>query len=262
VAEAAGRPGDARSALERALSLDPTNTKLAELLRRMYEAVGAHRELAELLLHDAGQSKDDEARLQALLGAASFLLEEDDEAERAIEVLEQARQLAPQDLDVATLLARAYAGLGRQQEALMILEDAANNQRGRRQKGLVSVYVEMANILQESDAAAEALQALTKAHELDLKNPHLAMRLGRLALTLGEDQQALRAFRSVTIMKPNEEVSNEDIARMKGDAHYHLALLAERQGDPRKAKILCSKALSEDPSHEGATQLLEQLSQS
>lgn len=262
VAEAAGRPGDARSALERALSIEPTNRQLSELLRRMYEAVGAHRELAELLLHDASQSQDDETRLQALLKAAGFLLEEDDEAERAIEVLEQARQLAPQDLDVATLLARAYAGLGRQQEALMILEDAANNQRGRRQRGLVGVYVEMANILQEAEAAAEALQALIKAHELDLKNPHLAMRLGRLALALGEDQQALRAFRTVTIMKPNEEVTSEEIARMKGDAHYHLALLAERQGDPRKAKILCSKALSEDPSHQGATQLLDQLSQS
>jgi len=262
VADAAGQPGDARDALERALSVAPGHPELSQLLRRMYEAVGANRELAELLLKDAAQSQDDEARLQALVTAAGFLLEDDGESEHAIQILEQARQLAPQDLDVATLLARAYAGLGRQQEALMILEDAANNQRGRRQKGLVSVYVEMANILQESDAAAEALQALTKAHELDLKNPHLAMRLGRLALTLGEDQQALRAFRSVTIMKPSEEVSNDDIARMKGDAHYHLALLAERQGDPRKAKILCSKALSEDPSHEGAAQLLDQLSQS
>ena len=46
---------------------------------------------------------------------------------------------------------------------------------------------------------------------------------------------------------------------MKADAQYHLALLAQRQGDIRKAKILCSKALQENSSHEEAANLLEQL---
>jgi tetratricopeptide (TPR) repeat protein len=227
----------------------------------MYEAIGAHGELARLLLQDAEQASDDETRLAALIAAAGFLLEEDGEADHAIEVLVRARALAPQDLDVATLLARAYSGLGRRQEGLAILEEAANAQRGRRIKGLVGVYVEMANILQEADAQAEALSALSKAHESDLKNPHLAMRLGRLALSLGEEQLALRAFRSVTIMKPSEELAQEDVSRMKADAHYHLALLAQRQGDVRKARILCSKALAEDATHEPANELLGQLSQ-
>lgn len=261
VAEAAGRPGDAREALERALTMAPGHPELGALLRHMYEAVGAHKELAQLLLNDAEHASDDEARLSALVGAASYLLEEDGETERAIQILERARELSPQDLDVATLLARAYSGMGRRHEGLMILEEAANAHRGRRIKGLVGIYVEMANIFQEADAQVEALQALTKAHEFDLKNPHLAMRLGRLALNLGEDQLALRAFRSVTIMKPSEEVSAADISRMKSDAHYHLALLAQRQGDPRKAKILCSKALSENSEHEGAAELLQQLSE-
>ncbi len=259
LAEAAGSPEDARDALERALSVAPGNPELTALLRRMYESVGAHRELAELLLNEAGQASDDETRLGALVAAAGYLLEDETQAEQAIEILEQARSLAPQDLDVATLLARAYSALGRRHEALMILEEAANAHRGRRVKGLVGLYVEMANIFQEADASAEALQALTKAHEFDLKNPHLAMRLGRMALEQAQDQVALRAFRSVTIMKPSEELPASDVSRLKAEAHYHLALLAQRQGDLRKAKILCSKALSENSEHEAAAAMLAQL---
>jgi tetratricopeptide (TPR) repeat protein len=256
VAEQAGRPGDARDALERALSVAPGHPELSQHLRRMYEAVGAHAELAQLLLQEAEQSSDDETRLRALVAAAGHLLEQEGETQNAIDVLERARTLAPHDLEVATLLARAYSSLGRRHDGLLILEQAANSQRGRRVKGLASIYVEMANIYQDADAAAEALHALTKAHEFDLKNPHLAMRLGRMAMVQDQEQVALRAFRSVTIMKPTEELPQVDVSRLKSEAHYHLALLAERQGDLRKAKILCSKALSENSSHEGASELL------
>src|SRR5690606_30633926 len=210
-------------------------------------------------LVDAEHSPDAESRQAALIQAAGYLLDAD-QIDSAIHVLEQARAHSPQDLDVATLLARAYAGEGRRSDALQILEEAANAHRGRRLKGLVGIYLEMANIYQDADAAAEALQALQKAHEFDLKNPHIAMRLGRTALEQGEDQLALRAFRSVTIMKPTEELTPTDVSRIKAEAHYHLALLGRRQGDLRKAKSLCSRALTEQTGHEAATGLLAQLS--
>jgi Tfp pilus assembly protein PilF len=45
----------------------------------------------------------------------------------------------------------------------------------------------------------------------------------------------------------------------KADAHYHLAAAARKQGDTRKAKILLSKALLENPEHEYAQRLLAEL---
>jgi tetratricopeptide (TPR) repeat protein len=149
--------------------------------------------------------------------------------------------------------------LDRGREALTILEEAVGAHRGRRVEGLGDVYVEMANIYQDEGMANETLQALTKAHELDMKNPHLAMRLGRLAMEVGVEQTALRAFRSVTITKPTGDLDVQEVSRMKADAQYHLAVLAQRQGDVRKAKILCSKALQENSEHEEATALLATL---
>jgi Tfp pilus assembly protein PilF len=46
---------------------------------------------------------------------------------------------------------------------------------------------------------------------------------------------------------------------MKADANSYLAVLARKAGDPRKAKVLLTKALSENPDHEAARVLLAEL---
>jgi hypothetical protein len=46
---------------------------------------------------------------------------------------------------------------------------------------------------------------------------------------------------------------------MKADANFYLAQLAKKAGDPRKAKVLASKALTENPDHAAARALLAEL---
>jgi len=106
----------------------------------------------------------------------------------------------------------------------------------------------------------DALQALTKAFELDMKNGKLAIRLGELAVEIDENEIAQRAFRAVTIMKPLVAETNEGAtSEMKADANYYLAAIARKLGDPRKAKVLASKALTEKSDHERARQLLSEI---
>jgi tetratricopeptide (TPR) repeat protein len=132
--------------------------------------------------------------------------------------------------------------------------------KGRRSKDLSVVYREISNIHLEAADLRSALEALSKAFDMDLRNGDLAMQLGHLALDLGEDETASRAFRSVTMMKTKQLGSDDGaVPEAKAVAYYHLSRIARTQGDLRKARLMASKAVSEDPKHADAQALLKEL---
>jgi hypothetical protein len=95
---------------------------------------------------------------------------------------------------------------------------------------------------------------------MDPKNARIGMRLGKLAFEAEEEEVAQRALRSVAIMKTAESDGPEGArSDSKAEANYMLALLAQKAQDPRKAKILAAKAISENPAHEAARALLAQV---
>ncbi|HVJ15439.1 MAG TPA: tetratricopeptide repeat protein, partial [Polyangiaceae bacterium] len=258
--EAMGRGGEARAALEQALEVDKTSSEIRGKLQALYERIGAHRELANMLLDDAEASEDVEFRLSLLLRAADLLLGPDGDVEAAIKILEFARSESPESVEAVVLLARAYSSGSRNDEALTMLQGVAEGHRGRRSKALSAVYEQIASIHLEEGFLTDALQALSKAFEMDSKNARLAMLLGRLAVDIEENDVAQRAFRSVTIMRTAEPGDPDGATQEhKADANYHLALLAQKTGDTRKAKVLVSKALTENPAHEAARTLQSEL---
>ncbi|MET0795230.1 MAG: tetratricopeptide repeat protein, partial [Polyangiaceae bacterium] len=256
--ELAGRLADSRPALERALQENHLHSELRQRLEAVYETLGAHRELADLLLEDSSNEPDPALRLAGLLRVGTLLLDEDPAA--VVQVLEAARQENPESVEVVVLLARAYAGARRAEEALALLNAIADANKGRRTKALGGIYGTMAQIHLDEGYLTDALQALSKAFELDPKNGELAMRLGQLAVEIDEDEVAQRAFRAVSIMKPPAPGSTDGApSEAKADANYYLAVLARKAGDPRKAKVLLAKALSEKADHPAARQLLTEL---
>jgi tetratricopeptide (TPR) repeat protein len=256
----AGRTGDARTALERALEQDSQNPELRRRLQSLYESIGANRELANMLLDQAEVSTDMELRLSLLLRAADLLLSPEGDLDAAVRILEFARGEAPDSIEAVVLLARAYSAVSRNEEALKLLQGVTEAHRGRRSKALSAVYEQIASIHLEEGFLTDALQALAKAFEMDSKNARLAMLLGRLAIDAEENDVAQRAFRAVTIMRTADP---EDLdgaqPQNKADANYYLAVLAQKQGDVRKAKVLASKALAESPGHEAARALVATL---
>ncbi len=226
----------------------------------MYEALGARRELADLLYEDASNEPDPTLRVVSLLRVGALLLETEGSAAAAVQVLESARQDSPENVDVVVLLARAYAAAQRAEEALALLNAIAEANKGRRNKALGGIYATMAQIHLDEGYLTDALAALGKAFEIDPKNGELAMRLGQLAVEIDEDDVAQRAFRAVSIMKPPAAGSTDGApSEAKADANYYLAVLARKAGDPRKAKVLVAKALAEKSDHAGARQLLTEL---
>jgi tetratricopeptide (TPR) repeat protein len=227
----------------------------------VYEAQGARRELADLLLEDASNEPDQAIRMAGLLRVGGLLLGPEGDPVAAVEVLESARQDSPDSVEVVVLLARAYAGAQRAEEALRLLNSIADANKGRRTKTLGGIFSTMAQIHLDEGYLTDAMAALAKAFELDPKNGELAMRLGQLAVEIDEDDTAQRAFRAVSIMKPPAVGSTDGApAEAKADANYYLAVLARKANDPRKAKLLLAKALAENAEHVGARQLLAELS--
>ncbi|HEY4105864.1 MAG TPA: tetratricopeptide repeat protein, partial [Polyangiaceae bacterium] len=221
---------------------------------------GAYRDLADLLYEDAVNDPNPMTRLATLLRVGALLLGPDGDASAAVQVLESARQDSPESVEVVMLLARAYAAAQRADEGLTLLNAIAEANRGRRTKSLGGIYGAMAQIHLDEGYLTDALAALGKAFELDPKNGELAMRLGQLAVEIDEDEVAQKAFRAVSIMKPPVAGSTDGASsEAKADANYFLAVLARKAGDPRKAKVLVAKALTEKTDHAGARQLLAEL---
>jgi tetratricopeptide (TPR) repeat protein len=259
LAEKAGKLELARTALERAFSAEPSHDALRTRLEGLYEKVGATRELSELLLQQAAVEQDRDVHKLLVLRAAEALLASGD-AEAAVRVLEVLREEMPDSIEATVLLARAYSEAGRGDQGLGALQAVVEAQRGRRNKALIPVYQQIAKLHLEEGFLTDAMESMAKAFELDSKNAKLALELGRLALDSEEVDVAQRAFRAVTIMRaPSAEEAGGAEPSDKAEANYNLALLAQKQGDARKAKVLVSKALADNPDHEGARALSSEI---
>ncbi len=256
----AERFNDARPGLEHALQVSPDSELVREWLAALYESTGAHGELAQMLMDQAAAEQDPGRRIELLLEAGQLLLAPDGDPGRGAEVLEEVRKVDPTNIRCSVLLARAYALNGRSADAMALLEEMIAAQRGRRVKELCDVYREMSWIQMEEGFLSDALASLTRAFEMDPRNGPVAIQLGQLALDVDDDEIATRAFRAVTMMRPTADNPSEGAtSEAKAEAHYQLGRLSMKQGDPRKAKILVSKALTENPEHELARALYEQL---
>ncbi len=249
----------ARAGLEHAYAAFPGEVVLLARLRDVYVRTGASMELAEILLRDADQVEDPSQQLTLLLEAAGLLLNTEEGKERVREVLQRARKLDPENVEVGVLLARALDQAGQTEEALAQLNLIVQAHRGRRIKSLAPAYEEMSDIHLREGFLSDALEALSRAFDMDLRNGPLAMKLGRLALETDNRDVALRAFRAVSMMRAADDNSEGASSSDKAEAYYQLARMAADEGDGRKARILASKAVAERSDHEDAARLLEQL---
>jgi tetratricopeptide (TPR) repeat protein len=258
--ERASRLPDARSGLERALKASPANAAVRARLEDLYEKTGAHGPLAQLVLAEAAEHSDVSGRFALLMRAATLLLGQEGNPAQAVQVLEEARTLRPEDDEGILLLGRAYLAEGRTPDALALFQSTVLMRKARRSKQLSAMHREISRIhLQEGDLTS-ALEALTRAFDMDLHNGEIALELGLLAKDLDEEELAARAFRSVTFMKAAGVAAGDGATpAAKGLSYFFLGQMARKSGDVRKARLLAQKAVIEDPNLEQARVLLEEL---
>jgi predicted Zn-dependent protease len=248
--ERAGRLNDARGALERARSVAPHEPLVRQRLERIYEQAGSWHELADLVLEDAHASGDVANRFQLLLRAGSLLLEEAGDPTAAVEALEEARALRPQDPICVALLADAYTSSGRAQEAAMLLEPLVAPHKGRRSRELAPLHYRLARVARHLGNTAEEGRSLMLALECDAQNGQVCSDVALRAMEADQLELANRALRAITLLKKPGPMS-------KALAYQYMGEIARKQGDPKRAMALLNRALAEDPSLEGARALVK-----
>ena len=248
--ERAGRPGDARGALERARVVSPQDRSVAERLERVYELTGAWRELAELALQDAHASGDVAERFTRLLRAGALLLLQASEPQAAIAALHEARALRPADPECAALLADAFIFTGRPQEALAVIEQIIGPSKGRRAREFAPLHWRLGLVARATGDANGELRALVQALECDAQSGQVCSDVAIRAMEVGQFDLANRALRAVTLLKTPGPMS-------KALAYQYMGEIARVQGDSKRALTLVKRALVEDPSLEGAKALVQ-----
>lgn len=257
-ATALGRPEDARVALERAQKAVPTDESVRALLKDVYRQIGESVGLAAMLVEEARAAGDVDGRYALLVEAARFLLADEHHAGQALELLDEARTLRPEDSEGQVLLSLGLTASGRVAEARALAKELVAAQRGRRSRELGRAFYALHKAESRDGNLSEALDALSRAFENDPQNATLAMELGLAAVDIDDAEIAQRAFRSVTLLKtsPGEGgVSAHD----KALAYFHLGRISVAQGDRRRAKLMLEKAISEDSELDEAHALLATL---
>jgi tetratricopeptide (TPR) repeat protein len=249
--EQLGRPDHARESLERVFQDDNTNEGVRIRLRALYEQSGEYRELSNLLLVDATQAQDQNARFELLREAGRLRLANFEEAASAIGPLSEALEIQPNDLEVTLLLADAYISAGLIQEVVQLLQAGIDRQGGRRSRELAALQHRMARAAASSDRNTE-MQWLLAAFESYPQGTDVASELADLATELGEYEVALKALRALATAKTQGPIT-------RPMAFLKQAQIARIQGDDRKASFLAKKAISMDPDFADARDFLEQI---
>jgi len=255
LADASEKSGElplARSGIERALQVDPSNVELRERLRDLYARTGAHRELAEMSLMEARTAQTDDIRFAQLVRGAAILLENSIDERTALAALQDARALRPNDIECAALLADALLALGQQAEAADIVHMTLAAQKGRRSRDLALLHQRLARIERTLGNRPAEMQWLSSALDMDGQNGIVASELARCSLELGQYDLATKALRTITMLKVPSPIP-------RALAYQKLGEIAHMQGDTKKALLLLKRAVDDDPTLDEARTLLQAL---
>lgn len=236
------RPAEATDALRNALEEGNDPEALSALLK-LAEAAGDDAEALRLLERRRALLTG-AARVPVLVQIAQVCARLGDAGART-KALEEASQLAPNDQSVTDALLGAYLAAGRHADAEPLLLRIIERLKGeRRFKDLFTYNFQMGRVAEEKGQEELALQYYTECFDYDATYLPNLFRLGKLHFKRENWDKALKIFQTMLLHQMHIE-SNEQ----RVDIFYHLGVLRQKLGDPRKAKDMFNRALGYDPGH-------------
>lgn len=242
---------EAQAALESAFADEPTNERLRDRLRRMYETAGAYEDLANILLAEADKSEDPEVRSALLVDVGDLYLRAE-KGEDACSMYEQALELAESPYMITAKLAQAYVTLGEAERAKSVLGDAVATHGKRRTPELAILQHGLARVSEASGDTEGMFSWLEAALMSDRNNGEVASELAIRAQESGRYEMAIKALQSLTLSKGESPMS-------KAEAYLRQAQIAQAQGDPKKGLLMARRAHAAEPELEGVERLIAEL---
>ncbi len=236
---------------ESALALDPRATPAIEALKRLYHKHRRWQDLAALLVHEAEHSRDTEARVAALYGAARLKSEQLGRKDEAIAQMERAAQLSSDDPLVLSSLADLYEAVGRHRELVETLARLAERTSDATERaGILHRVGEI--VEQRLKEPVDAAGWYERVLELDPTFLPSLHALGSIYEKAGRWDDLLRIL-------AREAQQSEDPHR-RATAHARMgAVHEEHLGDAEEAIEQHQRALLAVPKHATSFKALDRL---
>ncbi len=239
----AGDPSRAAERLEqwvdKVADAEPLRTRLAGL----YREHGQWAKLAALAADAAAHAPDKPTRMARLLESAKLYIERCSEPDRAVPLLEQASDLAPEDQAVRLGLADALAQARRFDEARAILQAMISAFGGRRPKERAPVHYQVARLELAMGNRASALVELDTATRIDPQNPEILRALAELARDDGQLERAEKSYRALLAVLRRREDSSDTASIARSEVLLELSAIAERDGEADRAREILESAI-------------------
>ena len=250
--DATGQQARARAVLERTLVSVPRAPALLDRLRAVYEATGAHRELAQMLLDDAQAAEDGDVQWNLCMEAGRVLHTLVGDPEAALVPLDVAYRLKPDDHRSTLAYVDALIDANRHADAGLLLERVFGSQPKRRTPELSQLQHRMARLARAAGDRTLDLQWMVASLECDKNNVDVAAELAHLAMELEDHETALNALRAITLARTEGPMS-------RAMAFLWQARIAFQRGEARRAILWARKARQEDPNLAEAEVFLREL---
>jgi len=264
LAEARARQGEqplARQALEEELSRDPELESIRARLTEFFREWGDDLALADLLADGALHAPDKATRLVRLKEAADLYISTGKTPEKAIPLLEQAHDLAPDDRQTSLVLSEALVRTERYEEARKLLRDIIEGFGGRKPKERAPVHVYLAKLELALGDRPQAVSELEAATRIDPSDPEPLRALAELSREDGQLERAERSYRSLlTVLKHKEATPSSARAKRsitRAEVLLELSDIARKLGDAERANEILESALEAAASDPRAREGLE-----
>ncbi len=247
------RHTDARDGLEITRVSQPDNQQVRDELRQIYEAQGANRELAGILVDDAKDAEVPAEKLILLRRAGSLMLAAGD-SESAIPVLQDVHFLDPDDRETTVTLIEAHTVAGQLDEADALIDEVLSSTKKKRAPELAPFYRFKARVAGQRGDRMKELEQLQLSYACDKGNGALAGELANLAEDLEQWDLATKVLRGIALMEPD---SGCPIS--KAESYYRQGRITKITGDLKRAAFWARRALQEDADLTEAAKLLEEI---
>jgi tetratricopeptide (TPR) repeat protein len=238
----------ARDSLEKVFEGNPENPEIRSALKKVYEAVGAYKELAGFLSEDAQVAEDDTAKAKTLKLSGEYYLRAEDE-EMALTMLRESLALVPSNLGVMILVVDILIEKRETEEAGTLLDNGIAAYKGKRSPGLAALLRRKAMIARVEGNRMDELGFIEKATQSDRNNGETIAELATLAEELEQWDLALKTLRSISLLKIDCPVS-------KAEAFFRLGKITHKTGETKRAILYARSAIKENPDYDEAKAVL------
>ena len=246
--------GDRVAALEHfqsALDVDPGHVESLAAMRNIYIDTADWTAAARTLEREIDNTESPRPKAACLVELGRILGERLDESAASIEAFEEAYKHDPANEEAALPLVEAYMSQERYQEAVPLLQALVHKSDKRdkaEQHRLASMLGEAATTVGDTQ---EAIRAFQRAHQLDSRD---VSALRGLASSYFETKDWEHAFKhyQMLLVQHRDTLGRDEIT----DVYYRLGMIKREQAEPRKARNMFDKALEEDPHHIAAIEAL------